>query len=100
MRLFCHPNTLWPTSLVDWLVFFALLALQIVPMAVGADRVPRKNKPLQFPFQMMDGGLLGTYQVEDAITAKPSGPPPPKFYIVHYFWDGTHLRVRPRDGDK
>jgi hypothetical protein len=77
-----------------------LLAFQIVAIAVAADRVPRKNKPLGISIKMMDGGLLGIDKVEEAITAKPSGPPPPKFYYVHYFWDGTHLRVRPGNDDK
>jgi hypothetical protein len=49
---------------------------------------------------MTDGGILGIDKPEDPITAEPSGPPPPKFYGLHYFWDGTHLRVRPANRDK
>ncbi len=48
---------------------------------------------------MTDDGLLGMAKVEEPITAKPSGPPPPKFYYINYFWDGTYVRVHPGDGD-
>jgi hypothetical protein len=77
-----------------------LLVAQAVSHTIAADDGPLKNMPLGISIEMTADGLLGINKVEEAITAKPSGPPPPKFYYVHYFWDGTHLRVRPGDDDK
>jgi hypothetical protein len=72
-----------------------LCAVHVASCLAADVSGPRQNKPLGITVKMMDGGLLGHDKVEETGTAEPSGAPPPKFYYMHYFWDGVHLRVRP-----
>lgn len=55
---------------------------------IAAYNIPRKNKPHWLDHKMSYGG----FDVFDKV--EPSSPPRPKFYNLHYFWDGTHVRVR------
>lgn len=77
-----------------------LLAVHAVAIAGGGDVVPRKSKPLGVGIRMMDGGLLGSFHLEQVKAVDPSLLSLPNFYYVRYVWDGTHLQVHPGEDDK